>query len=84
MLEIMPDVRKSVNRRFLFTSAPLPGHLDWGGYLLTAAELVRRGHTVLWVSESRIAHHVERAGVPFRAVEHTGWKWPPDPVPTGT
>lgn len=60
--------------RFLFTSAPWPGHLDWGGYLLTAAELARRGHEVLWVSEPRIASHVERAGVPFCAVECTGWR----------
>ncbi len=58
----------------LFTSAPLPGHLDWGGYLLTAAELVRRGHRVLWVSEPRIAPHVERAGVPFRAIKCIGWR----------
>lgn len=71
-------------RRFLFASAPLPGHLDWGGYLLTAAELARRGHEVLWVSEARIAPRVERAGVPFRAVERIGWKWPPDPLPDPT
>jgi MGT family glycosyltransferase len=58
----------------LFTSAPLPGHLDWGGYLLTAAELARRGHRVLWVSEPRIAPHVERAGVPFRAIKCIGWR----------
>ena len=58
----------------LFTSAPLPGHLDWGGYLLTAAELARRGHKVLWVSEPRIAPHVERAGVPFHAVKCIGWR----------
>ena len=63
-----------MSARCLFTSAPLPGHLDWGGYLLTAAELARRGHEALWVSEPRIAPHVERAGVPFRAVECIGWR----------
>ncbi len=68
-------------RTFLLASVPLPGHLDWGGYLSTAVELVRRGHEVLWVSEARIASRVERAGVPFRAVERIGWKWPPDPLP---
>ena len=60
--------------RFLFTSAPLPGHLDWGGYLRTAAELAQRGHEVLWASEARIAPHVERASVAFRAVECIGWQ----------
>jgi len=60
--------------RFLFASAPLHGHLDWGGYLFTAAQLVRRGHQVLWASEARIAPHVERAGVPFHAVKCIGWR----------
>ena len=60
--------------RFLFTCAPWPGHLDWGGYLYTAAELARRGHAVLWASEARIAPHVERAGVPFFTVECIGWR----------
>jgi len=68
-------------RRFLFASAPLPGHLDWGGYLLTAAELARRGYQVLWASEPCIASRVEQAGVAFQAVEGVGWKWPPDEMP---
>ncbi len=33
--------------RFLCASAPWPGHLDWSGYLLMAAELVRHGHQVM-------------------------------------
>ena len=39
---------------FWFTSAPLPGHLDWGGLLKTAQALRARGHEVTWVSEARI------------------------------
>ncbi len=66
---------------FLFTSAPLAGHLDWGGYLLTARALIERGHTVLWASEPRIASPVDRAQVPFHPVERIGWKWPPEPLP---
>jgi MGT family glycosyltransferase len=67
--------------RFWFTSAPLPGHLDWGGLLKTAQALQARGHDVLWVSEPPIRPMVERAGVPFAAVEQTGWRWPPPPLP---
>lgn len=65
-----------------FTSAPLPGHLDWGGLLRTARVLHEAGHDVLWVSEERIASLVTRAGVPFAAVPRTGWRWPPPPLPT--
>ncbi len=63
--------------RFLFTSAPLPGHLDWGGYLRTAAALVRRGHSVTWASTPAMASPVTAAGVPFAAVPTTGWHMPP-------
>ena len=66
--------------RFLFTSAQLPGHLDWGGYLVTAAELLQRGHTVLWASGSEVQTLVERANVPFHSLETTGWRWPPPPL----
>lgn len=62
-----------------FTSAPLPGHLDWGGLLKTAQALQARGHAVRWVSEARIEPFVMAAGVPFSAIEHTGWRWPPPP-----
>ena len=63
-------------RRILFTSAPLPGHLDWGGYLKTAAHLSRAGHSVVWVSQEPIRASVEATGVKFRAVAATGWRWP--------
>lgn len=63
--------------RFLFTSAPLTGHLDWGGYLRTAAALVRLGHDVTWASDPAVAPQVMAAGVPFSAVGTTGWHFPP-------
>lgn len=70
--------------RIWFTSAPLPGHLDWGGLLKTARVLHDQGHDVLWVSEARIADMVTEAGVPFAAIAHSGWLWPPPPLPTPT
>jgi len=66
-----------MRRRFLFASAPLAGHLDWGGYLQTAAHLSRSGHEVIWVSEEQIRASVEASGVTFQAVEVSGWRWPP-------
>ena len=63
--------------RFLFTSAPLMGHLDWGGYLRTAAALVRMGHDVTWVSAAAVAPPVTAAGVPITAVDTPGWRVPP-------
>lgn len=65
--------------RFLFCSAQLAAHLDWGGYLPTAAELARRGHEALWTSGQNVASTVERAGVRFAALSETGWRWPPPP-----
>ncbi len=65
--------------RFLFVSAQLAGHLDWGGYLPTAAELHRRNHAVLWASGEGVAEVVAAAGVPFAALAETGWRWPPPP-----
>ncbi|MCC6456334.1 MAG: glycosyltransferase family 1 protein [Caldilineaceae bacterium] len=65
--------------RILALSAQLPGHLDWGGYLNTAAELVRRGHNVLWASGAAVAERVGRAQVPFHTLAETGWRWPPPP-----
>ncbi len=65
---------------FWFTSAPLPGHVDWGGVLKTAQALQARGHLVTWISEARIRPLVERAGVPFEAIPHSGWNWPPLPL----
>jgi MGT family glycosyltransferase len=66
---------------FWFISAPLPGHLDWGGSLRTADALQRRGHEVLWVSEASIGGLVESAGIAFAPIAHTGWLWPPPPAP---
>lgn len=65
--------------RMLFLSAQIPGHLDWGGYLQTAAELTRRGHDVLWASGEDVRAALARAGVPFHALRATGWRWPPPP-----
>lgn len=69
---------------FWFTSAPLPGHLDWGGLLKTAQALQARGHAVRWVSEARIEPFVMVAGVPFSAIAHSGWRWPPPPPLAGS
>jgi MGT family glycosyltransferase len=64
-----------------FLSAPLAGHLDWGGGLLTALALRRRGHQVTWVSQPALAPLVEAAGLPFAPIPETGWLWPPPPMP---
>lgn len=65
--------------RFLFVSAQLPGHLDWGGYLATASELKRRGQAVLWASGVAVSARVAAAGVDFHPLQETGWRWPPPP-----
>lgn len=65
--------------RFLFVSAQLPGHLDWGGYLNTAVELQQRGHTVLWASGLAVMPLLTQAGIPFHSLQETGWRWPPPP-----
>lgn len=65
--------------RYLFVSAQLAGHLDWGGYLATAAGLHGHGHTLLWVSGEAVAGLVKAASVPFAALAETGWRWPPPP-----
>ncbi|MFN8443230.1 MAG: glycosyltransferase [Caldilineaceae bacterium] len=71
--------------RILCVSAPLPGHLDWGGYLATAAELQRRGHTLLWASGKAVVAPIQQAGVPFHLLAETGWRWPPPaPLPPPT
>src|SRR5262245_42776799 len=67
--------------KFWFISAPLFGHLDWGGFLKTAQVLQRQGHDVAWVSENAIGGAVTRAGIPFAPVRRTGWLWPPPPAP---
>lgn len=63
--------------RFLFVSAQLPGHIDWGGYLPTAAALVRQGHEVLWATGAEMQARVEKEGVPVHVLTETGWRWPP-------
>lgn len=67
--------------KFWFVSAPLAGHLDWGGFLKTAQVLHRRGHEVTWVSGSPVAGAIRQAGVDFAPVRQTGWLWPPPPAP---
>jgi len=67
--------------KFWFISAPLPGHLDWGGVLRTARTLHAQGHEVLWVSGAQIAPLVD---LPFAAIAETGWLWPPPPTPDFT
>ncbi len=66
---------------FWFITAPLPGHLDWGGMLKTALALRDGGHDVTWVSQESIRPSVEAAGIPFAAIAQTGWLWPPPPLP---
>lgn len=65
--------------RYLFVSAQLPGHLDWGGYLSTAAELVRRGHEVLWATGASMQPLLTQHGIPGHVLSETGWRWPPPP-----
>lgn len=66
---------------FWFVSAPLHGHLDWGGFLKTAQALAARGHNVRWISETPIGNAVVSAGIQFTPVKRTGWLWPPPPAP---
>ncbi len=66
---------------FWFISAPLHGHLDWGGFLKTAQVLQQQGHTVTWVSGKAVGGVVTKAGIPFTPVRQTGWLWPPPPAP---
>lgn len=65
--------------RFLFASAPLVGHLDWGGYLATAGELARRGHEVHWASGPDVQGPLRANGMTAHVMEETGWRWPLPP-----
>ncbi len=65
--------------RFLCVSAQLAGHLDWGGYLPTAVELMRAGHEVLWATGRELQSHLVAQGVPVHLLHETGWRWPPPP-----
>lgn len=64
-----------------FISAPLAGHLDWGGGLKTALALQARGHVITWVSQPAIAEAILAAGINFAEIPQTGWLWPPPPMP---
>src|SRR4051812_44257611 len=66
---------------FWFISAPLPGHLDWGGMLKTAQVLRDAGHDVLWVSQPPLASSLAAAKLEFAPIAETGWLWPPPPMP---
>lgn len=66
---------------FWFVSAPLYGHLDWGGFLKTAQALQQKGHNVIWVSQPTIANHIHERGLQFEVIDETGWLWPPPPLP---
>jgi len=66
--------------RFLFVSAQLPGHLDWGGFLDTAVALQQRGHKVLWATGAEVASILQQADISLHVMEQTGWRWPP-PAP---
>ena len=65
--------------RFLCVSAQLAGHLDWGGYLPTAVELMRAGHEVLWATGRELQSQLVAQGVPVHVLQETGWRWPPPP-----
>lgn len=67
--------------KFWFISAPLFGHLDWGGYLKTAQALSKQGHEVIWVSQPKIGGYLLQQGITFAPIEETGWLWPPPPPP---
>src|SRR5690349_9613270 len=66
---------------FWFITAPLSGHLDWGGMLKTAQALRDMGHEVLWISQPAITGSVQAAGIDFAPIAETGWLWPPPPMP---
>ncbi|MCY3708410.1 MAG: glycosyltransferase [Caldilineaceae bacterium] len=71
--------------RFLCVSAQLGGHLDWGGYLPTAVELMRVGHDVLWATGHELQSQLDAEGVPIHILQETGWRWPPPlPLQKGT
>ncbi len=66
---------------FWFISAPLYSHTDWGGFLKTAQVLQSQGHEILWLSEAPLQSALQAAGIAFRAIDKTGWLWPPPPPP---
>jgi len=54
--------------RFLFSTAPFPAHLDWGGLLATARRLRDRGHAVLWASGPEVGGLLDAAGIDRREI----------------
>ncbi len=67
--------------KFWFVSAPLFGHLDWGGFLKTALALQSVGHQVTWISQPAIGAYLAEKGLEFSPIATTGWLWPPPPPP---
>lgn len=67
--------------KFWFISAPLFGHLDWGGFLETAQALKADNHDVSWISQPQIGGYLVQNGIPFEPISETGWLWPPPPPP---
>lgn len=67
--------------KFWFVSAPLFGHLDWGGFLKTAHALQAAGHEITWISQSPIGAYLSEQGLNFAPIPETGWLWPPPPPP---
>lgn len=63
-------------------SIDLPGHLDWGGYLRTAAVLNERGHDICWASGKTVGPTVERSGVGFCELKTSGWQHHMPPLPS--
>lgn len=57
---------------FLFCSAPLLGHLDFGGFLQTALHLRRSNHNVIWASGKEVEWLIRRERLPFFEVSAMG------------
>lgn len=69
--------------RILCVSIDLPGHLDWGGYLSTAAALAGRGHDVCWASGRKVEPAIRAAGIAFKALSTSGWLHEMPPLDPG-
>lgn len=67
--------------RVLCASIDLPGHLDWGGYLATAALLAGQGHEIHWASGPHVEREVVAAGVTFVRLQNSGWQHDLPPLP---
>ena len=65
--------------RFLCVSSQLKSHLDWGGYLPTALELMHGGHDLLWATGRELRSELVERGIPVHVLPETGWRWPPPP-----